>query len=168
MLRPSSTTPPSRLGLYSFLCRPQDQPDPASTEQRIAETTDKPQVENSTPRPVVDHSKLIVEPDLSQMSSEELAEVYDLTVTKPDIGSVVFHGVTDCRDLDIAQTVVLKRGYVLVYPDPAKKPPPGEGLNKHATVTMYQCFPPGLCRIPMDSADFLVVPKLSEKTQHVA
>ena len=57
---------------------------------------------------------------------------------------------------------------VLVYPDPAKKPPPGEGLNKHATVTMYQCFPPGLCRIPMDSADFLVVPKLSEKTQHVA
>lgn len=129
--------------LYSFLCRPQDQPDPASTEQRIAETTDKPQVENSTPRPVMDHSKLIVEPDLSQMSSEELAEVYDLTVTKPDIGSVVFHGVTDCRDLDIAQTVVLKRGYVLVYPDPAKKPPPGEGLNKHATVTMYQCFPPG-------------------------
>jgi len=91
----------------------------------------------------MDHPKLIVEPDLSQMSSEELAEVYDLTVTKPDIGSVVFHGVTDCRDLDIAQTVVLKRGYVLVYPDPAKKPPPGEGLNKHATVTMYQCFPPG-------------------------
>ena len=28
----------------------------------------------------------------------------------------MFHGVTDCRDLDIAQTVVLKRGYAARLP----------------------------------------------------
>eukprot|EP00930_Biecheleria_cincta_P088439 TRINITY_DN77678_c0_g1_i1.p1 TRINITY_DN77678_c0_g1~~TRINITY_DN77678_c0_g1_i1.p1 ORF type:complete len:862 (-),score=148.68 TRINITY_DN77678_c0_g1_i1:30-2582(-) len=86
---------------------------------------------------------LIVEPDLSSLSQEELRAVRDLKVTKPQVGSVVFHGVTDCTNLDVMSNVVLKRGYVLVYPDPRKKPPVGQGLNKRATVTMYQCFPPG-------------------------
>ncbi|CAJ1456738.1 unnamed protein product [Effrenium voratum] len=87
--------------------------------------------------------KLIVEPDLSSLSSSELAAVRELTVTKPGVGSVVFHGVTDCTDLDLHRDVFLKRGYVIVYPDQKKKPPLGHGLNKPATVTMYQCFPPG-------------------------
>lgn len=86
---------------------------------------------------------LIVEPDLDTLSQEELRAVRDLRVTKPQVGSVVFHGVTDCTNLDVASNVVLRRGYVLVYPDPRKKPPVGQGLNKRATVTMYQCFPPG-------------------------
>ncbi|CAJ1385448.1 unnamed protein product [Effrenium voratum] len=84
-----------------------------------------------------------VEPDLSSLSSSELAAVRELTVTKPGVGSVVFHGVTDCTDLDLHRDVFLKRGYVIVYPDQKKKPPLGHGLNKPATVTMYQCFPPG-------------------------
>lgn len=86
---------------------------------------------------------LVVEPDLSSLSQEELRAVRDLRVTKPQVGSVVFHGATDCTNLDVASNVVLRRGYVLVYPDPRKKPPVGQGLNKRATVTMYQCFPPG-------------------------
>ena len=86
---------------------------------------------------------LLVEPDLSTLSKEDLASVHELTVMKPGIGAVVFHGATDCTDLDIQSNVVLKRGYVLVYPDATKKPPVGQGLNKRATVTMYQCFPPG-------------------------
>jgi len=90
------------------------------------------------------HSGLLhVEPDLSKLSKEELASVNQLTVTKPGIGSVLFHGITDCTDLDIQSDIVLKRGYVLVYPDASRKPPVGQGLNKRATVTMYQCFPPG-------------------------
>eukprot|EP00933_Yihiella_yeosuensis_P028607 TRINITY_DN22446_c0_g1_i1.p1 TRINITY_DN22446_c0_g1~~TRINITY_DN22446_c0_g1_i1.p1 ORF type:complete len:961 (+),score=187.42 TRINITY_DN22446_c0_g1_i1:48-2885(+) len=88
-------------------------------------------------------SSLIVEPDLSRLSYNEQQSVRNLKVTKPEVGSVVFHGVTDCADLDIESIVVLKRGYVLVYPDPRNKPPVGQGLNKRATVTMYQCFPPG-------------------------
>eukprot|EP00435_Cladocopium_sp_Y103_P041734 s1313_g11.t1 len=90
-----------------------------------------------------DPSPFVVEPDLRSLSSSELTKVSELKVIKPDVGEVVFHGLTDCTDLDVARDIVLKRGYVLVYPDQKNKPPPGEGLNKHATVTMYQCFPPG-------------------------
>lgn len=90
-----------------------------------------------------DPSPFVVEPDLRSLSSSELTKVSELKVIKPNVGEVVFHGLTDCTDLDVARDIVLKRGYVLVYPDQKNKPPPGEGLNKHATVTMYQCFPPG-------------------------
>ena len=90
-----------------------------------------------------DDARFIVEPDLSSLSSSELTQVSELKVTKPGVGTVVFHGVTDCTDLDVARDIVLKRGFVLVYPDQTKKPPPGQGLNKPASVTMYQCFPPG-------------------------
>jgi hypothetical protein len=38
---------------------------------------------------------------------------------------------------DLEKDVLLKRGYVLVYPDPVRKPPKGSGLNKRATVTMH-------------------------------
>mmetsp|Transcript_63495 Transcript_63495/g.112936 ORF Transcript_63495/g.112936 Transcript_63495/m.112936 type:complete len:876 (-) Transcript_63495:118-2745(-) len=86
---------------------------------------------------------LVITPDLSKLSPAELRAVSELRVTKPEVGSVVFHGSTDCSNLDVHQNVVLKRGYVLVYPDPRQKPPVGQGLNKRATVTMYQCFPPG-------------------------
>eukprot|EP00435_Cladocopium_sp_Y103_P057324 s653_g19.t1 len=88
-------------------------------------------------------SSLQIQPDLSRLSPEQLKEVKDLTITKPNIGSVVFHGTTDCSTLDLQKDIVLKRGYVLVYPDTKRKPPVGEGLNKPATVTMYECFPPG-------------------------
>lgn len=90
-----------------------------------------------------DPSPFVVEPDLRSLSSSELTKVSELKVIKPNVGEVVFHGLTDCTDLDVARDIVLKRGYVLVYPDQKNKPPPGEGLNKHATVTMYQCFPAG-------------------------
>lgn len=85
---------------------------------------------------------LVVSPDLSQLSLEELAEVHELEVMRPGVGSIVFHGATDVRDLDIVSLVHLDIGEVLVYPAQGLKPPPGEGLNKLATVTMHQCWPP--------------------------
>eukprot|EP00435_Cladocopium_sp_Y103_P029258 s1313_g7.t1 len=87
-------------------------------------------------------SALVVSPELRQLSPEELRRVENLTITRKDVASVMFHGVTDCTDLDLEKDVLLKRGYVLVYPDPVRKPPKGSGLNKRATVTMFQCFPP--------------------------
>lgn len=85
---------------------------------------------------------LVVAPDLSRLSSRELRQVKELTVSRPEVGSITFHGVTDCSCLDLARLVHLDVGEVLVYPEPGSKAEIGQGLNKRATVTMYQCWPP--------------------------
>lgn len=85
---------------------------------------------------------LTVTPNLSELRPEELGQVSELTVLKEEVGSITFHGTTDCAGLDIVQLVHLDLGEVLVYPEPGSKPAVGQGLNKHATVTMYQCWPP--------------------------
>lgn len=85
---------------------------------------------------------LLVTPDLSNLSDVELSQVCELEVVKPGIGCIAFHGITDCRGMDIQSLVHLDVGEVLVYPDQSKKPKPGHGLNKCATVTMLQCWPP--------------------------
>mmetsp|Transcript_43582 Transcript_43582/g.98032 ORF Transcript_43582/g.98032 Transcript_43582/m.98032 type:complete len:677 (-) Transcript_43582:159-2189(-) len=87
-------------------------------------------------------SYLSFSPDLRKMSPAALQSVQDLQVTRLDVGSIHFHGWTDCRGLDFDSIITLEVGEVLVYPDPKTKPPPGEGLNKPATVTMFQCWPP--------------------------
>lgn len=84
----------------------------------------------------------VVQPDLTRLSPQQLEYVRELTVSRPDIGSITFHGTTDCRTLDIPRLVHLDIGEVLVYPEPGSKAPVGQGLNKCATVTMYQCWPP--------------------------
>eukprot|EP00928_Gymnodinium_smaydae_P033143 TRINITY_DN23821_c0_g1_i1.p1 TRINITY_DN23821_c0_g1~~TRINITY_DN23821_c0_g1_i1.p1 ORF type:complete len:305 (-),score=84.11 TRINITY_DN23821_c0_g1_i1:139-975(-) len=88
--------------------------------------------------------KVTVEPDLSSLSRDELRRVRDLTVSRPEVGQIVFHGETDCTGLDIERLVLLELGEVLVYPyaDGSSKPPVGAGLNKPATITMFQCYPP--------------------------
>jgi len=91
---------------------------------------------------VMPSNGLIIEPNLAQLSLRQLKEVKDLTVSRPEVGSVTFHGLTDCSSLDIERHVHLGVGEVLVYPEAGFKPPVGEGLNKRATVTMYQCWPP--------------------------
>jgi len=127
---------------------------PGSQENQdggIDRPVDQPQADIPNEKPstngshteVAEQDDLVISPSLSRLSPAELRAVRELTVTKPEVGSVVFHGVTDCSDIDVQKNVVLKRGYVLVYPNPRNKPPVGQGLNKRATVTMYQCFPPG-------------------------
>lgn len=85
---------------------------------------------------------IVFEPDLNGMSPEELRCVQNLTISRPDVGTITFHGPTDCNDLDFGRIVRLEIGEVLVYPDSSVKPEVGVGLNKAATVTMYQCWPP--------------------------
>jgi hypothetical protein len=100
-------------------------------------------IDRLEPEPQVSNgSSLIIEPDLQKLSSEELRKVSDLAVCKTDVGSILFHGITDCTGLDIPSLVHLDVGEVLVYPVQGTKPPEGQGLNKRATVTMYQCWPP--------------------------
>merc|ERR1712096_165636 len=90
----------------------------------------------------VEPGYLHFEPDIRSMGPEELRRVSELTVSRPEIGSITFHGFTDCLGLDFEKLVRLEVGEVLVYPEPGSKPPVGQGLNKRATVTMLQCWPP--------------------------
>ena len=61
-------------------------------------------------------------------------------VRREGVGSILFHGTVDCRDIDFNHVVRLGVGEVLVYPDGMDKPPVGEGLNRMATVTWAQHF----------------------------
>lgn len=94
-----------------------------------------------------------MEPDVYKMSSEELRSVHELTVRNPGIGEVTFHGEIDLvkerHVLEELPTIVrLEPGEVVLYPDTAAKPLEGEGLNRPATITLYQCLPPKSGTIP--------------------
>jgi len=90
----------------------------------------------------VESVDLVITPDCSVSGTDVGPIVNELTVERPGVGSITFHGLTDCNGLDIPRLVRLGAGEVLVYPEPGSKPPPGQGLNKRATVTMHGCWPP--------------------------
>merc|ERR1719265_2583138 len=85
---------------------------------------------------------MVFVPDIEQLDADQLRTVPDLTISRPSVGQITFHGETDCTGLDFERIVRLEVGEVLVYPDASTKPPVGVGLNRAATVTMYQCWPP--------------------------
>jgi len=93
--------------------------------------------------------ELVFEPDVTQMSQDDLRQVADFTISRPGVGSIHFHGDVDIAGIDLYRIVRLEVGEVRVYPDPADKPDIGVGLNRPATVTMYQCWPPK----PLDATD---------------
>lgn len=46
----------------------------------------------------------------------------------------------DVRGLALADIVAISYGEVACYPDPATKPPQGQGLNKPAELTLYGVY----------------------------
>jgi len=88
------------------------------------------------------HGELIVTPNPTTMTESEAAQVANLQVSRPGVGSIKFHGPTDVRGVEFEKAVHLENGEVLLYPHYETKPQPGTGLNKKATVTLYQCWPP--------------------------
>jgi len=103
-------------------------------------------------RPVAptEASYMTFEPDLASLTPEELRCVRELTISRPSVGQITFHGETDCSDLDLERIVRMEIGEVLVYPDSSLKPPIGVGLNKAATLTMFQCWPPNGSKLLQD------------------
>eukprot|EP00392_Amoebophrya_sp_AT5.2_P011034 g11109.t1 len=86
---------------------------------------------------------LLFSPDLNAALTDP-TKVHNLTVTREGVGQIMFHGDTDVRGINFREALDLQQGYVLVYPrlQVSAKPPPGTGLNKEATVTLYNCLPP--------------------------
>eukprot|EP00929_Paragymnodinium_shiwhaense_P007114 TRINITY_DN111066_c0_g1_i1.p1 TRINITY_DN111066_c0_g1~~TRINITY_DN111066_c0_g1_i1.p1 ORF type:complete len:1019 (+),score=210.36 TRINITY_DN111066_c0_g1_i1:119-3058(+) len=109
---------------------------------------------------------LYVSPDITRLDADQLRQVRELEVSRPEVGSIVFHDVTDCTNLDIPTLVHLDVGEVLVYPVPGTKPAVGEGLNKRATVTMQQCWPPnGRKHLEEPGAQDRYVAKIRQMTE---
>jgi nuclear pore complex protein Nup98-Nup96 len=91
-------------------------------------------------------------PDIYQIPMNELRRVTDLTIRRPGVGEVTFHGDIDMTRgnilEDLPNVVRLQPGEVVLYPEPGTKPVEGEGLNRPATITLHQCMPPNNGNFP--------------------
>lgn len=99
------------------------------------------------PRERPDLGNLEIVPDIYMLPASELRHVHNLTIRKAGVGEVTFQGEIDLmhehRVLEELPTIIrLEPGEVVLYPDPGMKPPEGEGLNRPATITLFQCMPP--------------------------
>ena len=80
---------------------------------------------------------------LSKMSLEELKTIEDFIIEN-EHGKIIFNGLTDVTELNLDKIVQINKKEVLVYPEndvDTSKPEIGIGLNKAATVYLYNCFP---------------------------
>mmetsp|Transcript_23970 Transcript_23970/g.55337 ORF Transcript_23970/g.55337 Transcript_23970/m.55337 type:complete len:880 (-) Transcript_23970:91-2730(-) len=109
---------------------------------------------------------LVFTPDIMEMDEDELRNVEDLSISREGVGSIQFHGVVDLVGLDLYSIVRLEVGEVRVYPDPSDKPDVGQGLNRAATVTMYQCWPPKTLTDPADEEKYrMKIRQMTEEKQ---
>jgi len=107
----------------------------------------------SPPVPRPDLGDLVITPDIYSLAATELRQVRELTIHKPSVGEVTFHGSIDLvREHDILEElpslVRLDPGEVVLYPDASTKPREGEGLNRPATITLFNCMPPSNAAFP--------------------
>lgn len=96
---------------------------------------------------------LEVLPDIYAMAPSELKSVCNLTIRRPGVGEVTFHGKIDLLKeyavlQDLPAVVRLEPCEVVLYPDPDTRPQEGEGLNRPATITLFQCKPPSHSTFP--------------------
>lgn len=77
---------------------------------------------------------------LARMTTAQLRSVANFTVCN-QYGKVEFEGLTDVTMLDIDQIVQIESDFAAVYPPSSDiaKPKVGQGLNKPAKVTLYNC-----------------------------
>lgn len=78
---------------------------------------------------------------LSKMTNDELRQVEEFTVGVHGLGSVMWYGVTDVRNLDINNIVEFQPRSISVYHDESTKPEVGTELNKPAWVQLCNVFP---------------------------
>ncbi|PAV88442.1 hypothetical protein WR25_06016 isoform B [Diploscapter pachys] len=84
------------------------------------------------------------EPSIEQMKSmihNGAVSLPDgLTIGRASYGTVYWPGPIQIKDIVLDELVVFRHKEVTVYPDEAKKPPVGEGLNRPAEVTLERVW----------------------------
>ncbi|KAL8304478.1 hypothetical protein RB600_007749 [Gaeumannomyces tritici] len=85
--------------------------------------------------------------EIHNMNRMQRQNVTDFTVGRKNIGNVRFRVPVDLSNIDIDEIfeglVVLHPRSCTVYPNPAKKPAMGKGLNVPAEITLEQSWPRG-------------------------
>jgi len=87
------------------------------------------------------------------MTHSELQRVRNLTIRKADVGEVTYPCEIDLVKEhmileDLPNIIRLDPGEVVLYPDSGTKPAEGEGLNRPAIITLFQCMPPNNGNFP--------------------
>ncbi len=67
--------------------------------------------------------------------------VESFSIGRVDYGCITFPGITNISNMNLDEIVHIRRKEVHIYPDEAKKPPIGQGLNKTAEVTLHRIWP---------------------------
>jgi nuclear pore complex protein Nup98-Nup96 len=84
--------------------------------------------------------------EIEAMTRDQRKEVHDFTVGRDGVGHVTF-SVVDLRDINLDELfdniVVLTVRSATVYPNAAKKPPRGKGLNVPSTISLQNSWPRG-------------------------
>ncbi|CAG9310134.1 unnamed protein product [Blepharisma stoltei] len=109
--------------------------DPQDSKQKLAPAEQLPKLtkNNYSTKPSII--------ELARMTSDELKRIKNFTVEN-EYGKIVFEGETSVIGLDLDKLVDIKQSEVTVYPDDSdeNKPKIGEGLNKPATVYLFNCM----------------------------
>ncbi|XP_062910842.1 nuclear pore complex protein Nup98-Nup96 isoform X1 [Mobula hypostoma] len=81
--------------------------------------------------------------ELAQHMTNENGECFveNFTIGRKGYGSVYFPGMVNLTNMDLDETVHIRRKEVTVYLDDDKRPPIGEGLNRRAEVTLDGIWP---------------------------
>lgn len=138
-LTPQATTTP-------ITSRPEDSPilpKPIRFEAKENKTVN---VSPSKHHPILTKMEYFTIPDISvlqSMSDEELRNVPKFTVYRPSVGQIQWEGLTDVRDVNLDDVVVIENNYIAVYEgwNDDVKPPVGTSLNKPARVILFNILP---------------------------
>eukprot|EP00439_Symbiodinium_sp_Y106_P013164 s1927_g1.t3 len=113
---------------------------------------------------------LIITPNIYALQPHELRRVRDLTICRPKVGEVTFHGdldlVTESTILeDLPHVLRLEPGEVVLYPDSRTKPREGKGLNRPATITLFRCLPPHGAAFPDEESKVRYRNRIAQMTE---
>eukprot|EP01135_Chromosphaera_perkinsii_P008727 Nk52_evm60s1444 gene=Nk52_evmTU60s1444 len=79
--------------------------------------------------------------ELKGLDEEGLSKVENFEIGRDGVGSVMFPGVTDVRQLNLDEIVFFEPKEISLYPIESEKPEVGKGLNKRAQVRLCKIFP---------------------------
>ncbi|KAK4537292.1 hypothetical protein CDCA_CDCA11G3317 [Cyanidium caldarium] len=77
---------------------------------------------------------------LRRLPDAQLAAVHDLVIGRHEVGEIRWLQPVDVRGLDLDRDVELEPRQVTLYPDAARRPPPGHGLNRPARIRLLNVY----------------------------